>query len=72
MREPDKCAGLVHIFSPMSSIWSRAILILAAIWLVAGGTIWWARHATPTPESLLRYVEVHPLDGQSEDRTSVV
>lgn len=49
----------------MSSIWSRAILILAAVWLFAGGAIWWARHATPTPESLQRYVETHPLDGQS-------
>ena len=50
----------------MSSIWSRAVLILAAVWLVAGGAIWWARHATPTPESLRLYVETHPLDGQSE------
>src|SRR5438045_1859267 len=49
----------------MRSIWVRASIILAAIWLVAGGAIWWARQAQPTPESLLRYVEAHPVDGQS-------
>ena len=37
-----------------------------AVWLVAGGTIWWVHHARPTPESLRRYVETHPLEGQSE------
>ena len=50
----------------MSSTWSKALLILAAVWLVAGGIIWWAHGAKPTPESLLRYVEGHPLNGQSE------
>ena len=50
----------------MPSIWYRAILILAAVWLVAGGTIWWVHHTKPTPESLRRYVETHPLEGQSE------
>ena len=50
----------------MSSTWSKALLVLSAIWLIAGGTIWWARNAKPTPESITRYVESHPLDGQSD------
>ena len=50
----------------MSSTWSKALLVLGAIWLLAGGTIWWARNAKPTPESIARYVDAHPLDGQSE------
>jgi len=36
------------------------------VWLIAGGTIWWARSSTPTPESIVRYVAKHPLAGQSQ------
>ena len=50
----------------MSSIWSKSFLVLGAVWLIAGGTIWWARNSKPTPESLAKYVESHPLGGQSE------
>jgi hypothetical protein len=52
---------------PMSHLWTRALLILAAVWLVAGGAMWWARHSKPTPESLLRYVESHPIAGRSAE-----
>lgn len=50
----------------MSSTWIKALLLLAAVWLIAGGAIWWARNSKATPESLVRYVETHPLDGQPE------
>ena len=37
--------------------------ILAGIWLVAGGIVWMARSAKPTPASLERYVAAHRLEG---------
>jgi hypothetical protein len=46
-------------------LWLKAALVLAAIWLVAGGAIYWARSVKVTPESLAAYVAAHPLDGQS-------
>ncbi len=49
----------------MPSTWTKAILSLAAIWLVAGGTIWWIRASRPTPESIVEYIKTHPLEGQS-------
>jgi len=50
----------------MSSIWTKGLLILAGVWLLAGGAIWWARNSKATPETIVRYVETHPLAGQSE------
>lgn len=49
----------------MRSLWIKAVIALAAIWLVAGGVIFWAKHSQPSPESLERYVQAHPLDGKS-------
>jgi hypothetical protein len=49
----------------MRTLWVKAIIFLAAIWLIAGGVIWWARSTKPTPERLAAYIERHPLDGQS-------
>lgn len=48
----------------MSSTWTKALLLLAFIWLIAGAAIWWARDTKATPEALLSYVEKNPLDGQ--------
>lgn len=50
----------------MSSIWTKALLILAGVWLIAGGAIWWARSSKATPETIVQYVETHPLAGLSE------
>jgi hypothetical protein len=49
----------------MRPFWIKAVILLAAIWLVAGGVIWWARATKPTPERLLAYIEKHPLEGKS-------
>lgn len=49
----------------MSPLVLRIIALLAAVWLVAGGVIWWARSAKPTPESVLRYIETHSVEGKS-------
>ncbi len=45
----------------MRTLWLKAALVIAAVWLVAGGVIWLARASKPTPESLERFVEAHPL-----------
>jgi len=49
----------------MRTLWAKAVVFLAAIWLVAGGVIWWARTTKPTPERLAAYIENHSLDGKS-------
>ena len=57
----------------MRSLWIKALLALAAIWIVAGGVIFWAQNAKPSPESLERYVNAHPLDGKSaKDRARTI
>lgn len=54
-------------------LWLKAALLLAAIWLVAGGAIYWARSVKVTPESLAAYVAAHPIEGQgSTDRARVI
>jgi hypothetical protein len=47
------------------SLWLKAALILAAVWLLAGGAIFWARSAKVTPAKLTNYLETHPIDQQS-------
>jgi hypothetical protein len=43
----------------------KAVLLLAAVWLIAGGVMWWAKANKPTPESLAAYVEKTSIEGQS-------
>jgi hypothetical protein len=49
----------------MRSLWLKAALILAAIWAVAGGAIYWARSMKVTPESLTKYVEKNSIDDKT-------
>ena len=57
----------------MRSIWIKAVLLLAVVWLIAGGAIWWAQSRKPTPERLVVYVESHPIEGKSaRDRAEVI
>ena len=57
----------------MRSPWIKAALLLAAVWLMAGGVIWLARRAKPTPESVERYLTGLQLDGESRgDREKVM
>jgi len=46
--------------------WIKLVIILAGIWAVVGGVIYWARSAKPTPEGVVRYLESHPISGASE------
>jgi hypothetical protein len=57
----------------MRPVWIKAFILLAAVWIIVGGVIWWARSQKPTPDRLLAYVESHPVDGKSDgDRTKVI
>ena len=40
-------------------------MCLVVVWLVAGGVIWLARRAKPTPESVERYLSANPPAGKS-------
>ncbi len=53
--------------------WLKLTGVLAAIWLIAGGVIFFARSAKVTPESLVAYVEAHALDGKApRDRAKII
>ena len=54
--------------------WLKLLLCLVAIWAVVGGVILWARHLKPTPESLMRYIDAHPVTvtGPAADREKVL
>ncbi len=41
--------------------WFKLVAVLLVIWALTGGTIYWARCVKPTPESLMRYLDAHPL-----------
>ena len=57
----------------MRTLWFRALLALAAVWLVAGAVMLWARQSQTTPESLGRYLTANTLDGKSPaDREKVI
>jgi hypothetical protein len=47
------------------SLWFKAAAVLAAIWLVAGGAIFWARSVKVTPEKVRSYLEAHPIQNQA-------
>jgi hypothetical protein len=45
--------------------WIKLVAVLLCIWAVAGGVIYWARSVKPTPESVMQYLEQHPLANAS-------
>lgn len=57
----------------MRPLWINAALALAAIWLVVGGIMMWARNARPSPESVAEYMDSNPLEGRApDDRKKVI
>src|SRR5665213_2338815 len=53
--------------------WIKLVAVLLIIWAVVGGVIYWARSAKPTPESVMRYLNEHPVAGASPgDRGKMV
>jgi hypothetical protein len=57
----------------MRPLWIKAALLIAAVWLVAGGVMLLARSSKATPESLARYLETHSVEGKSSaERAKVI
>ncbi|MEP6671151.1 MAG: hypothetical protein ABJF10_18465 [Chthoniobacter sp.] len=53
--------------------WIKFVAVLLIIWAVVGGVIYWAHSVKPTPESVMRYLEEHPVANASpEDRSKTV
>lgn len=45
--------------------WIKLVGLLLIVWAVAGGVIYFARGAKPTPESVMGYLEKHPVESAS-------
>ena len=57
----------------MRPLWIKAAVSLAALWLVVGGIMMWARSVKPSPESVAKYMDTHPLEGRApDDRKKVI
>jgi hypothetical protein len=53
--------------------WIKLVGLLLAVWAIAGGAIYFARGAKPTPEKVMRYLENNPLEGAAtSDRGEVI
>jgi len=53
--------------------WIKIVGLLAGVWLVVGLAIYWARSERATPESVIRYLDGHPMAGKSgHDRDEVI
>jgi hypothetical protein len=50
--------------------WIKLVGLLLIIWAIVGGVIYFVRGAKPTPESVIVYLDTHPLEGQSADDRS--
>ncbi len=46
-------------------LWIKAGALLVGVWLLVAGVIFVARSAKPTPESVVRYAEEHPVEGKT-------
>jgi hypothetical protein len=52
--------------------WIKIVTALLVIWAIAGGIIYWAHGAKPTPDSVMRYLDEHPVanaSGQEREKT---
>jgi len=57
----------------MRSPTTKAILLIVSVWLIAGGIRWWANSIKSTPETVVAYVDKHPMaDLPKEDRVKVL
>src|SRR5579862_6399079 len=53
--------------------WFKLVAALLIIWALAGGAIYWARSVKPTPESVMRYLDEHPMaNAAPEDRAKTL
>ena len=64
---------MLDVHFPMRPLWIKAALLLAGVWLVVGGAVYFARSAKATPESLLKYVQTHPVESRpAKERAKVI
>ena len=57
----------------MRRIWIKAAASLAAIWLIAGSIMMWARNAKPSPQTVAQFIDTNPLEGRApEERKKVI
>jgi hypothetical protein len=57
----------------MRSPTANAVLLIVTVWVLVGGIRWWANSKKTTPESLMTYVDKHPMnDLAKEDREKVL
>jgi hypothetical protein len=55
------------------TLWIKVICLVAVVWLIAGGIIWWMNYTKPTPERLAHYLETHSVDGKrGRDREKTI
>jgi hypothetical protein len=53
--------------------WLKLVALLLLIWAVVGGVIYWARSVKATPESVIRYLDAHPVTNASpQERDKVM
>lgn len=45
--------------------WIKLVGFLLVIWAIVGGVIYFVRGAKPTPESLMAYLDQHPVEGRA-------
>lgn len=45
--------------------WIKLVGFLLVIWAIVGGVIYFVRAAKPTPESVMGYLEQHPVESRS-------
>ena len=57
----------------MRPLWIKAAAALAAIWLVAGSIMMWARSVKASPRSVAQLVDSNPLEGRApEERKKII
>ncbi|MEQ1861802.1 MAG: hypothetical protein ABMA13_17935 [Chthoniobacteraceae bacterium] len=49
----------------MRPLWIKSAAVLLAVWLIAGGAMWWAKAQKPTPEALAAYVEALAIENKT-------
>ena len=65
--------GSPKLFTGMRPNWLKIILILAVVWAVVGGSIYWLKSRRPTPERIMAFLDSNPLKGKSEaDRLKLI
>jgi hypothetical protein len=47
------------------NFWMKITLALVAIWALAGGAIYWARHSKPTAQSMTAYIQNENIGSKS-------